>query len=148
MSDARAWTAEEAAAALRAAEEARLAAVPRTPAWFGPARGVLFAVAAALYFGFTGTAALSAALLATVLFLAVHVVAVRSGGVVAWPASRPLKVRLLSETVPITAYAIGWLAALPAGRTAGAVTSAVLGGAALWAVSVWRNATAGDRRSA
>lgn len=148
MSDARSWTAGEAAAALRTAEDARAAAVAapqRTPAWFGPAQGVLFAVATALFFGFTGTAAVGAAVLAAASFVAVHLVAVRSGGVIAWPASAPLKVRLLSQAVPLAAYGIGWLASLPAGRTAGAVASAVLGGAALWGVSVWRNAAFRDR---
>ncbi|SBT89805.1 hypothetical protein GA0115233_101259 [Streptomyces sp. DI166] len=50
---------------------------------------------------------MSAAILTTVLFLAVHVVAVRSGGVVAWPASLPPKVRHLSQLIPLAAYGTG-----------------------------------------
>ncbi|TLQ45364.1 hypothetical protein [Streptomyces marianii] len=148
MSDVRNWTAGEAAAALRTAEDARAAAgaaPQRTPAWFGPVQGVLFAAATALFFGFTGAATVGAAVLAAAAFVAAHVVAVRSGGVIAWPASAPLRVRLLSQAAPLAAYGVGWLAALPAGRTAGAVASAVLGGVALWAVSVWRNAAFRDR---
>ncbi|NUR85616.1 MAG: hypothetical protein HOY71_16165 [Nonomuraea sp.] len=132
--------------ALRLAQDARRAARarPPLPAWFAPARGLLFAAGFALVTGpwnqhngvlFAGMAIMMA-------FLGIHAVVVNRGGVVVLPEG-PVGGRILRQLVPAVVYGLGWLAAIPFGQAAGAVASAVLCGVALAAVTVWE-----DRRAA
>ncbi|GGS62472.1 hypothetical protein ACFFV7_00295 [Nonomuraea spiralis] len=120
------------AGAARAAARAR----PPAPAWFAPTRGVLFAAGFGLLTGpwAQQVPVLTAGIVVLVAFLGVHAAVVSRGGVVTMPSGSPRR-RLLNQLVPAVAYGLGWPAAVPFGQGGGAVCAAVLGGAALWAVT-------------
>ncbi|NUO96307.1 MAG: hypothetical protein HOW59_00075, partial [Nonomuraea sp.] len=80
---------------------------------------------------------------ALIAFLAVHAVVISRGGVIAVPGG-PVGGRILRQLLPAAAYALGWLGAIPFGRAGRAVAAAVLGGAALWAVTAWEERRAGS----
>ncbi|MGW4408217.1 hypothetical protein ACWEJ6_29590 [Nonomuraea sp. NPDC004702] len=124
--------------ALQAAEAARAAARsrPAAPGWFAPARGLLFAVGFGLLTGpwAQQVPVMVAGIVALLAFLAVHAAVISRGGVVTMPGG-PLPRRLMNQLGPAAVYGLGWLAAIPFGQGAGAVCAAVLGGAALWAVT-------------
>jgi hypothetical protein len=134
----------DAVSALRTAEQARKAAQtrPPAPAWFAPARGLLFGAVAALLLGpwADDTRFLTAGLVTVVAFLGVHGAVVSRGGVITMTRSagtfrRRFTRRLMTDMIPFAAYGLGWLAAIPFGHATGAIVSAVLGGAMLWAVT-------------
>lgn len=133
-------TDDEALHALRLAEAAKRAAGsrPPAPAWYAPARGLLFAPGFALLTGpWAGTTALLVAgIVILAAFLGVHAAVISRGDVIAMPGG-PAGGRTLRQLLPVAAYALGWLAALPFGQAGGAIASAVLGGGALWAVTAW-----------
>lgn len=123
------------------------------PRWFAPARGLL----AAAVFALGGapwparasdpTGALLCALAAA--FVVVHYVAVRRSRVVAWPGGGGTAWQRLAPTLAQAAcYGTGWLLAPPFGRTAGALASGVLLGAALWTQTARHNARARAGRGA
>ncbi|MFC4121848.1 hypothetical protein [Nonomuraea zeae] len=116
---------------------------PPAPPWYAPARGLLFATALILLQGPWNHQAsyLIAGVVAVVAFLCVHGVVVRRGGVSAVPGGT-IAERVLRRLVPAAAFGAGWLAAVPFGQAEGAFASAVLGGAALWAVAAWEEGRA------
>ncbi|MEO3791601.1 hypothetical protein ABGB14_15460 [Nonomuraea sp. B10E15] len=110
---------------------------PAAPAWYAPARGLLFAAAFGLLLGpWTDQVPfLAAGLLAMLAFLGVHAAVVSRGGVITMPGGT-IGQRVLRQLIPAAAFGFGWLSAIPFGQAGGALASAVLGGAALWAVTV------------
>ncbi|WDF39827.1 hypothetical protein PBV52_25040 [Streptomyces sp. T12] len=131
--------AADAAAALRTAERARAAAArPQSaPGWFPPLQGVLFAGFTIGMFGFSapddpadGLWGSVGGCLAAAAFVVLHLLVVRRSGVVLWP-EQDRRARLKAQLVPLAVFAAGWLAALPGGRTVGAVVSGLLGAVAL-----------------
>ncbi|KAB8191152.1 hypothetical protein FH608_031600 [Nonomuraea phyllanthi] len=138
--DPSAADAQAARQALEAAEHAREAARsrPAAPGWYGAARGLLFAVVFGVICGpWNGEIPLLiVAGVALVAFLGVHVLVASRGGVITMPHG-PVGQRILIQAIPVVAFGLGWLAALPFGQAGGAIASAVLAGAALWAVTAW-----------
>lgn len=116
---------------------------PSAPAWYAPARGLLFALAFGLLGGpWNGEPLiLVAGIAAMVAFLAVHGKAIRRGGVISMPGG-PVGRRVLAQAVPAAVYGLGWLAAIPLRLAGGALAAAVLGGAALWFVTARQEAGA------
>jgi hypothetical protein len=129
---------DEARAALKIAEEARAAARQRpAPGWYAPARGLLFMAGFGLVLGPWTGPLLIVGLAALVAFILVHAAVVTRDGVLVVPR-RTRQEWVVDQIAPFCVYCLGWLAAIPFGRAAGAVTAAVLGGAALWAATAWQ----------
>ncbi|GAA0960939.1 hypothetical protein [Actinocorallia libanotica] len=126
-------------AALRVAARSKAAARerPAAPGWYAPARGLLFMAGFGLVFGPWARPWLIAGLVAMTAFVLVHGAVVNLGGVVVMP-KRTGEEWLIDQVGPLFVYGLGWLAAIPFGHAAGAVTAAVLGGAALWAATAWQ----------
>ncbi|MFD7414014.1 hypothetical protein [Kitasatospora purpeofusca] len=143
-------TSDEASAALQAAERARTAAATAaTPVWLAPVQGALFAGATILLFGFGGPGSPAGGLwgnlagaAAAVALVVLNIRETRRTGISLWPTPGRSGPRTLLPLLPLAAYAAGWLAAVPAGRVAGAVASGLTGGLALTAVALRHNAAA------
>ncbi|MFD7450952.1 hypothetical protein [Kitasatospora sp. NPDC059827] len=142
-----------AAAALQAAERARTAAAASAaPVWLAPAQGALFAGATILLFGFGGPGSPAGGLwgnlagaAAAVALVVLNVRETRRTGISLWPAPGRTGSHALLPLLPLAVYALGWLAAVPAGRVAGAVVSGLAGGLALAVVALLHNAAAKAR---